>query len=134
MNSYDEPIRPALPFSVHIFRNIKIIFARRTISYVQYIVIFCVCVCIKVKPLLKWLALFNVKDPCHIYIFKNKCQKWSKMYIFFIWIETLGDCVMTKAISNRDICFFREVLLWWEHKHFLPPPPPPPPIWLGLTH
>ena len=43
---------------------------------------------------------------------------------------------MTKAVSNREICFIKALLLLCEHGHFkrkiencvfYPPPPPPPP-------
>ena len=30
----------------------------------------------------------------------------------------MSHFALPKAVSNRNICFIRAVLLWWEHRHF----------------
>ena len=51
----------------------------------------------------------------------------SKNIFFKFWIATLGIC-HDEAVSNREICFIKAMLLFCEHGHFekklcfLPPP------------
>ena len=61
---------------------------------------------------------------------------WVKSVFFLNFEMKLQVIFMTRAVSKRDICFMKAVLLQFEHEHFsqnfashglsCPTPPPPP--------
>ena len=61
--------------------------------------------------------------------------------IFFLNFQLKLNFVMTKAVSNREICFIKAVLSLRDNGHFFSSKifengvlSPPPPILLGLSH